>query len=129
MISGTRTLQGVELPAAGTWVIDPGHADVGFIGRHFGLTKVRGRFTDVSGAICIGEEVSQSTIDVEIDVSSVNSGDETRDEHLRSDDLFDVANHPTATFVSTHIESNGATGRVTGDLTIKGIARSVTTTS
>jgi len=122
MTTPTRMINNVELPAAGTWTIDPGHAQVGFVGRHFGLTKVRGRFTEVSGDIVIADNIENSTVTVDIDVTSVSSGDQTRDDHLRSEDLFDVATHPTATFRSTAL----STTTLTGDLTIKGITKSVT---
>jgi polyisoprenoid-binding protein YceI len=121
-----RTVGGVELPVAGTWTIDPGHAEVGFTGRHFMLTKVRGRFTDVTGTITVADDPRDTTVDVTIGVGSVASGDDTRDEHLRSADLFDVDTHPTATFRSTAVRWNGSTGALTGDLTIKGTTRPVT---
>jgi polyisoprenoid-binding protein YceI len=122
---GTRTVGGVELPAAGTWVVDPGHAEVGFVGRHFGLTKVRGRFTGISGTVTIGERPEASHVEVTIDMASVSSGDRTRDDHLRSSDLFDVAHHPTASYRSTGVSIDGTTGRLDGELTIKGISRPV----
>src|SRR5262245_26176979 len=112
-----------EAPPAGTWTIDAGHADVGFVGRHFGLTKVRGRFTGVDGTVTIGDAVEHSTIDVSIAMATVDSGDRTRDDHLRSADFFDVEQHPTATFRSTSLSA--ATGRLTGDLTIKGVTKPV----
>ena len=123
--TATRTINGVELPAPGLWSIDPGHADVAFIGRHFGLTKVRGRFTGVAGDVVVGESITDSTVTVLIDMASVNSGDDARDGHLRSDDLFDTTAFPTATFVSTRVTEDGGSGIVTGDLTIKGVTRSV----
>lgn len=113
------------LPAAGTWALDPGHAEVGFVGRHFGLTKVRGRFTGASGTVVIGENPADSTVEVDIDMTSVSSGDQSRDDHLRSPDFFDVEQHPTATFRSTSVTVDGTTGKVVGDLTIKGIAKPV----
>lgn len=123
--TATRTIGGVELPAAGTWAIDPGHAEVAFVGRHFGLTKVRGRFTGVDGAVHITDDVTDSTVEVTIDMASVDSGSTDRDDHLRSADLFDVEQHPTATFRSTRVETDGTTGTVHGDLTIKGVTRAV----
>ena len=70
----TYSPQTVDL-APGVWTVDPGHAEVGFVGRHFGLTKVRGRFTGVDGTITVAPDIADSTIDVTIDMSSVNSGD------------------------------------------------------
>jgi polyisoprenoid-binding protein YceI len=112
------------LPPVGTWTVDPGHTEVGFVGRHFGLTKIRGRFTGVDGTVTITEEVDRSSIDVTIDMASVASGDQARDDHLRSADFFDVEHHSTATFTSTGVSLRDRT--LTGDLTIKGISRPVT---
>lgn len=120
-----RTVAGVEYPAAGRWTIDPGHAEVAFVGRHFGLTRVRGRFTAVQGHVDVAEEIADSTLEVTIGMASVHSGDATRDDHLRSADLFDVERHPEATFRSTDITVDGTAGTVTGDLTIKGVTRRV----
>lgn len=111
--------------APGLWRVDPGHAEVGFVGRHFGLTRVRGRFTGIDGTIVVAADIAESSVDVAIDMSTVNSGDSTRDEHLRSGDFFDVANHPTGRFRSTRITLNGGRGRITGVLTLKGVAREV----
>lgn len=124
----TRVIDGVEVPAAGTWKVDPGHADVAFVGRHFMLTKVRGRFTGIDGTVVVAEDPAASTVSVTIDMTSVNSGDETRDNHIRSADLFDVENHPTATFTSTEVTWTGNGGSMTGELTIRGVAKPVTLT-
>jgi polyisoprenoid-binding protein YceI len=121
-----RTVDGVDLPVAGTWAIDPGHTEVGFVGRHFLLTKVRGRFTDVRGDIVVGERPEDTTVDVTIGVASVSSGDDARDSHLRSADLFDVEHHPEARFRSTVVRWDGSAGSLTGDLTIRGTTRPVT---
>jgi len=121
----TRTLEGVNLPAAGLWQIDPSHAEVAFVGRHFGLTKVRGRFVGVAGNVVVADEPASSSVDVTIDLASVSSGDAGRDDHLRSADFFDVAEHPTATFRSTGVDVSGATATMRGDLTIKGISKEV----
>ena len=125
-LSPVRTVDGVELPAAGTWRIDPGHAEVGFVGRHFGLTRIRGRFTGVSGEVVVADDVAHSSVTVEIDMATVTSGDDTRDDHLRSADLFDVEAHPTATFRSTGLVVEGRSGRLAGEQTIKGVTRPVT---
>jgi polyisoprenoid-binding protein YceI len=120
-----RTVEGVELPAAGTWTVDPGHAEVGFVGRHFGLTKVRGRFTGIEGSVVIAEDPAASHVEVVIDMASVSSGDQSRDDHLRSADFFDVELHPTATYRSTSVAVAGDSGTVEGELTIKGVTRPV----
>jgi polyisoprenoid-binding protein YceI len=121
-----RTVDGVELPAPGTWRIDPGHAEVGFVGRHFGLTRIRGRFTGVSGEVVVADDIARSSVTVEIDMATVTSGDVTRDDHLRSADLFDVEAHPTAAFRSTGLVVEGRSGRLAGELTLKGVTRPVT---
>lgn len=121
-----RTVDGADLPATGTWKVDPGHAEIGFHGRHFLITTVRGRFTGFDATVEIAERPEDSHIHVTIDMASVDSGDRTRDDHLRSADLFDVDRHPTATFRSTAITRNGSRGTLTGDLTIRGVTRTVT---
>ena len=121
----SRTVDGHVLPAPGRWDIDPGHTEVAFIGRHFMVTKVRGRFTGVSGHVTIADRLDESTVDVTIDMTSVESGSEARDEHIRSEDLFDVATFPEATFRSRSVDWRGAGGTVLGDLTIRGVTRQV----
>ena len=124
-MTATRTLNGVDLPSAGVWRIDPGHADVAFIGRHFGLTRVRGRFVGIDGEVRIGDAVDQSSVEVTIDMASVDSGDPSRDEHLRSEDFFDVERHPTARFRSLGLTVEGERGVLAGELTLKDITRPV----
>lgn len=114
----------VEL-TPGRWVVDPGHAEVAFVGRHFGLTKVRGRFTGVDGVVDVGTPIEDSTLEVVIDMATVESGSDDRDEHLRSADLFDVEEFPAATFRSTAIAIDGASGTIVGELTIKDVTRPV----
>jgi polyisoprenoid-binding protein YceI len=117
----------IELPEAGTWNIDPGHAEVAFVGRHFGLTKVRGRFPGVTGAVVIREDISVSSVEVAIEMASVSSGDQSRDDHLRSADFFDVEHYPTATFrsVTATVADERTIGSLVGQLTIKDVTRSV----
>lgn len=121
----TRVVDGVTLPVAGTWEIDPGHADVAFVGRHLMLTKVRGRFTDVRGAVHVAEDPAQSSVEVTIGMASVESGSRVRDDHIRSADLFDVDTYPEATFRSVSVDWSGTTGTVMGDLTIHGVTQRV----
>jgi polyisoprenoid-binding protein YceI len=122
----TRIADGAELPAPGRWQIDPGHTELAFIGRHFMLNKVRGRFTGLSGVIEVAEAPGDSTADITIDMASVTSGNEARDEHLRSADFFDVAHYPTATFSARASGWQGARGVLAGELTLRGVTRPVT---
>ena len=124
--AATRVVAGAELPAPGRWQIDPGHTEVAFIGRHFLLTKVRGRFTGVTGAIVVAEDPGESTAEITIVVASVDSGSQARDDHLRSADFFDAACHPTATFSGHAADWQGTRGLLTGKLTIRGVTRPVT---
>jgi polyisoprenoid-binding protein YceI len=122
----TRLAEGSELPAPGRWQIDPGHTELAFIGRHFMLTKVRGRFTGVTGTVQVAPEPGETTVEVTIDMTSVESGSQARDEHLRSPDFFDTARHPQATFAGRAAQWQGTRGLLAGELTIRGISRPVT---
>src|SRR5271166_3931164 len=119
----TRLADGAELPASGRWQIDPGHTELAFIGRHFMLTKVRGRFTGLSGVIQVAEAPGDSTAEVTIDMASVESGNQARDEHLRSADFFDAARYPTATFSGRAAGWQGTRGLLAGALTLRGTTR------
>lgn len=123
----SRTVDGVELPAAGTYAIDQAHTHVGFSVRHMAVSKVRGRFTTFEGTIVVGEDPTASSVNVTIDATSIDTRDENRDNHLRTNDFFDVENHPTWTFVSTGVRPAGrAEWKMDGDLTIRGTTRPVT---
>ena len=108
------------------WVFDSAHTTVGFSARHMGLSTVRGRFTKFSGTIELDpDDLTKTRGRVEVDMSSVDTGDEKRDAHLRSPDFFDVENYPVMVFVPTAITPDDGAYRVTGELTIKGITREV----
>jgi polyisoprenoid-binding protein YceI len=124
-MSALSIVDRVDAPVPGTWTVDPHHTEVSFTGRHLGLTRTRGRFTHVDGTVHVADDPTVSTIDVTIDMASVESGSTKRDESLRSSHWFDVANHATARFRSTGIIQDGTGGAITGDLTIKGITRPV----
>jgi polyisoprenoid-binding protein YceI len=109
----------------GTWTIDPVHSEVGFSVRHLMVSKVKGRFTQFSGAITIADNPLDSRVEASIDASSVVTGDEGRDQHLRSNDFFEVEGHPQITFVSKSVRPAGSDYEVDGDLTIKGVTRPV----
>jgi polyisoprenoid-binding protein YceI len=113
------------LPATGTWSIDPSHSEVGFTVRHLGISKTRGRFATFAGDLVVAERPEDSRVTVTIDPASVDTKDAGRDEHLRSADFFQVAEHPEWTFVTTAVVPQGARWSVTGDLTIAGVTRPV----
>ena len=125
-MTNTLTTDPVSTIHAGTWKVDPGHAEVGFVGRHFGLTKIRGRFVGVDATVVITPEIEQSSVEVAIDMTSVDSGSVTRDDHLRSADFFDVTVHPTAMYRSRKLTVDGDRARMDGELTIKDVTRPVT---
>ena len=121
-----RTLEGVEIPEAGTWRIDQSHSLVGFSVRHLMVAKVKGRFGEFSGAIEIGERPEDSSAEVTITAASVDTRDARRDEHLRSPDFLDVASHAELSFRSTGFRRTGARSfRLPGELTIRGVTRPV----
>ncbi len=112
----------------GDYSIDPGHSRIGFVARHAMVTKVRGSFNDFEGTARIdGADPANSKVEVTIKAASIDTRNADRDNHLRSNDFFDMENHPEITFVSTDVAAVGdSTYRVTGDLTIKGVAKPVT---
>ncbi|MDQ6727253.1 MAG: YceI family protein [Actinomycetota bacterium] len=123
----TRDYQGLTVPQPGTYALDTGHTTIEFIGRHLMITKVRGRFTDFSGAIVVGDAPADSSVNVTIQTASVESSDEKRDGHLRSPDFLDAEQYPTITFTSTKVDlGRDGTAKVTGDLTVKDVTRPVT---
>ena len=110
-----------------TWEIDAAHSSVHFSIRHMMVSNVRGEFTRVAGTVHVDpRDVTRSSVEAVIDASSISTRDEKRDEHLRSADFLDVANHPTIEFRSTRItrEGDGAL-TLAGTLTIRGVARQV----
>ena len=122
----TRTIDAVEVPVAGTYRLDAAHSHVGFSVRHLMVSKTKGRFGDVAGTIVVGEDVLESSVEVEIAVLSIDTSDETRDGHLRSPDFLDAGAFPTITYRSTKVISSGAgTWKLEGDLTVRGVTQSV----
>ncbi|MEJ2186333.1 MAG: YceI family protein [Gemmatimonadota bacterium] len=114
-----------------TWQMDPAHTNIEFTAKHMMFTTVRGHFKELSGLIEMDEDdPSRSTVQVEIDAASIDTGVEDRDNHLRSEDFLDVENHKTLRFESRRVEGSptepGDRFKVTGDLTIHGTTREVT---
>lgn len=110
-----------------SWQIDTSHSHINFTARHMMISKVRGSFESFSGTVNYDEaNPTNTTVNIEVDLASINTRDEQRDGHLKSPDFFDVANHPTMTFVSSRVEQiDENNGRLIGDLTIKGITKEV----
>ena len=118
----------VEIPGyvAGTWTIDPVHSEVSFVVRHMMVSKVRGRFDKFEGTIVTAPDPLQSSVTATVDLSSVNTGEPNRDNHIRSADFFEVESHPTMTFRSTGVRPDGDDFLLDGDLTIRGTTKPVT---
>jgi polyisoprenoid-binding protein YceI len=110
-----------------SWQIDSSHSHINFTARHMMISKVRGSFENFSGTVNFDEEnPTNTTVNVEVDLTSINTRDEQRDGHLKSPDFFDVENYPTMKFVSTCVERNNENnGRLYGQLTIKDITKEV----
>lgn len=109
---------------SGTWEIDPAHSTVGFAVRHL-MGRVRGRFTEFGGQVTITDERFDSTVQVEIALASVDTGNQMRDNHLRTKDFFEVDEYPTMAFVSTGLREAGDAWVLDGELTIRGTTRAV----
>jgi polyisoprenoid-binding protein YceI len=110
---------------AGKWSIDPVHSEVGFSVRHMMVSKVRGRFTEFSGELVTGERPEDSSVTADISLSSINTGQEQRDAHIRSADFFEVETFPTMTYRSTGVRVEDGDFVVDGDLTLKGVTKNV----
>ena len=123
----TRTLDGLELPAEGSWVIDPSHSSVSFTARHLMVSKVRGNFGTFTGRLNIDDVPERSSAEVTIDARSINTNDAKRDEHLRSADFLDAETYPTLRFRTNGLERTGSTSfKLQGELAIKDVTRPVT---
>jgi polyisoprenoid-binding protein YceI len=110
-----------------TWKLDPSHTDITFAAKHMMVTTVRGKFANVDGHLTADrDDPTSARGEIEIDVASLNTGSEFRDNHLRSADFFDVESHPKARFVITAVEPDGDDYEITGDLTIRGVTQPVT---
>jgi polyisoprenoid-binding protein YceI len=110
---------------AGKWTIDPVHSEVGFSVRHMMVSKVRGRFGEFSADIETAENFLDSTVSAEVKLDSIITGQEQRDQHLRSADFFEVETYPTMTYRSTGIKADGDDYQLEGELTLKGVTKSV----
>lgn len=116
---------GLEL-APGKYNIDPAHTRVSFLINHFVVSQVEGRFNDVKGDFSLNSDITKSTVNVTIPVSSIDTGVKKRDDHLKSADFFEVKKYPNMTFKSKKFSGNLESFKVTGDLTIKDVTKEVT---
>jgi len=127
---GPAPALGPAIAPTSTWDVDTSHAAANFKVRHLMVAYVRGQLGPITGTVFIDEDdLSRSRVEVSIDARGIDTREPRRDEHLRSPDFLDVANHPNVTFRSTRVEApRGLAGdlRVTGDLTIRGVTRPVT---
>ena len=121
----TGTLTGIPGYVAGTWSIDPVHTEVGFTARHMVVAKVRGRFRTFSGEIVTGADPLDSSVTAEIDLSSIDTGNEQRDAHIRSADFFEVETYPTMSYRSTGVRRHRDGYVLDGKLTLKGVTKDV----
>lgn len=115
------------LAAADTWSIDTAHTQTGFSVKHLVISTVKGEFGKTTGTVTLDDkDVSKSSVEATIDVSTINTRIPDRDGHLKSPDFFDAAKYPTITFKSTKVEKVGDGLKVAGNLTVKGVTKPVT---
>ena len=127
LVTGSLALAApLALAQTSTWTSDPNHSEVDFSITHMTVSNIHGRFGHVNATIAYNEaDVSKSTVNATIDVTGVDTGEEARNNHLKSPDFFDVATFPTATFTSTNVakSANGLT--IAGTLTLHGVTKPV----
>ena len=123
----TSTIPTTLSDLSGNYVIDPAHTRIGFVARHAMVTKVRGAFNEFEGtAVVDGTDFTKSTGQLTIQAASIDTRNEQRDTHLRSNDFLAMEEFPQITFVATDVRQAGeATLELTGDLTIRGVTNSL----
>jgi polyisoprenoid-binding protein YceI len=109
----------------GTWNIDAVHSDVSFAVRHMMVSKVRGNFRSFEGQIVTAENPNDSYVTASIDLSSIDTANQQRDDHIRSADFFDVETYPTMTYRSTALKADGGDWLLEGELTLHGVTKSL----
>jgi len=111
---------------ASTWVSDPAHSEVDFTITHLTISNVHGRFGKVAATLAYDQaDLSKSKVNATIDVSTVDTSEEARNNHLKTPDFFDIAKFPTATFTSTNVAKSGSGLVVNGNLTLHGVTQPV----
>jgi polyisoprenoid-binding protein YceI len=122
---GTTTPSTIPGYIAATWEVDPLHTEVSFSVRHAMIAKLRGRFSKFGGELVTGTDPLQSSVTASIDLASVATGNDSRDNRIRSADFLDVANHPVMTWRSTSVREAGPQYIVDGELSLHGVTRNV----
>jgi polyisoprenoid-binding protein YceI len=113
-----------------TWINDPNHSEVDFTITHLGISNVHGRFGHIAATIAYNEaDITKSTVNATIDVAGLNTGEDARNNHLKSPDFFDVATYPSATFTSTSVAKSGDVLTINGNLTVHGVTKPVVLTA
>ena len=108
---------------AGTWNIDPVHTDISFTVRHLMVSKVRGKFAGFEGTIVTAENPFDSSVNVSVDLASIDTGNPQRDDHIRGADFFDSEQNRTMTYRSTGVRPDGDDYLLEGELTLKGVTK------
>lgn len=122
----THQVHGLTLPGPSTFDVDASHSELTFSVRHMMVSKVRGRFGEVSGSITFAEDPLDSSVEITIGVASIDTGAPDRDGHLTSADFFDAETYPEITFRSTGASDlDGDTFTLEGDLTVRDVTRPV----
>src|SRR6266545_314796 len=122
MAAPTLTLPGY---LTGTWKIDPVHSDVAFTVRHMMVSKVRGHFTRYDGTVVTADNPLESSVTASVELDSISTGNDQRDDHIRSADFFEVEKYPTMTYRSTGLRQHGERWVVEGELSLHGVTRQV----
>jgi len=120
----------LALAQTSTWVNDPNHSEVDFTITHLAISNVHGRFGHVAATLNYNEaDIAKSTVTATIDLVSLSTGEDARNNHLKSPDFFDVATYPSATFTSTSVAKSGDTLTINGNLTVHGVTKPVVLTA
>jgi polyisoprenoid-binding protein YceI len=124
LLAGASVLHAQDTAA---YKIDKAHSEADFTIRHMAISNVHGRFGNITGTVTYDpKDVTKSSVDATIDVSTVDTGVEKRDTHLKSGDFFDVTKYPAMTFKSTSVQKTAAGFDLTGNLTLHGVTKEVT---
>ena len=109
------------------WQIDPAHSEADFTVKHMGISNVHGRFGNVNGSLNLDEkDITRSSVDATVDITTVDTGVDQRDQHLKSSDFFDSAKYPQMTFVGKNVTNSNGQLQLIGDLTMHGVTKPVT---